>query len=278
LTAVYLEASFDTGKDRSLKEILISDLADIGFESFMDSEQGFLAYVREDEFNDSEYQALITRLEVVNKVALTRIEPQNWNAVWESQFDPIEISDKVCIRAPFHEKPIGFKYDLVIEPKMSFGTGHHATTRLMCSALLDIELKGNDICDMGCGTGILGILAKKAGAKSVLGIDIEDWAVENAIENAQRNDVTMQVILGDATELAGKSFHGMLANINRNILIQDFESYNNCIKPGGWILLSGFLETDVDAIIEKGKSFGFEHIITFTEENWRCIRMEKTFV
>lgn len=278
MTAVYLEASFETGKDRSLKDILISELADIGFESFMDSEQGFLAYVREDEFNDSEYQSLIKRLEVDNKVALTRIEPQNWNAVWEAQFDLIEISDKVCIRAPFHEKPIGFKYDLVIEPKMSFGTGHHATTRLMCSALLDMELKGKDICDMGCGTGILGILAMKAGAHSVLGIDIEDWAVENSKENAERNNVEMQVLLGDASALEGKSFHGMLANINRNILIADFEAYQKCVKPSGWILLSGFLETDVEAIIEKGSSLGFEHKNTFAEENWRCIWMKKASV
>ncbi|MEX1187822.1 MAG: 50S ribosomal protein L11 methyltransferase [Bacteroidia bacterium] len=275
MTFVYIEASFQTGSDRSLKDILISELADIEFDSFMDSEEGFLAYVREDLFDEKLFNDLVSHREVDKKFTLTRIEPQNWNALWEAQFDPIEIENKVYIRAPFHEKPKGFIYDLVIEPKMSFGTGHHATTRMMCAAMLEIELTGQNICDMGCGTGILGILAKKAGAEKVVGIDIEDWAVENSIENAERNDVEMEVVLGGAEKLESRLFEGVLANINRNILIADFDKYKASLEVGGWILLSGFLETDVKAIINKGEELGFTLEKTYFEDHWRCLRMRR---
>jgi ribosomal protein L11 methyltransferase len=273
LTGVYIEVDFRTGTDRQLKDILISELADIGFESFMDNDTGFLAYTREEDYSKASLDELVNRKASTIEHRIRRIEPENWNALWEAQFDPIEVGNEVLIRAPFHEPNYKFKYELIIEPKMSFGTGHHATTRLMCAALMKLDIGEQDICDMGCGTGILGILAAKRGAKSVLGIDIEDWAVENSIENVARNFVEMDVEIGDASNLTGKSFDGMLANINRNILVADFQAYRACLKPGAWILLSGFLGTDVDIIRQAGENLGFTLMETYAEDTWRCMLM-----
>lgn len=273
MTGVYIEVDFRTGRDRQLKDILISELADIGFESFMDNETGFLAYAREEDYSKALLDEVISRLTSKCTYHLRRIEPENWNAVWEAQFDPIEVGSDVLIRAPFHAPNPKFKYELIIEPKMSFGTGHHATTRLMCAAMMNMDIEGKDICDMGCGTGILGILGAKLGAKHVLGIDIEEWAVENSIENVARNFVEMDVELGDATNLRGRLFDGMFANINRNILVADFEAYRKCLKPDSWILLSGFLGTDVEIIRLTGEKNGFMHAFTYEEDTWRCVLM-----
>jgi len=273
LTGVYIEVDFMTGRDRQLKDILISELADIGFESFMDNGTGFLAYSREEDYSKASLDEVLGRLASNIEHHILRIEPENWNAVWEAQFDPIEVGSDVLIRAPFHDAHPEFKYELIIEPKMSFGTGHHATTRMMCAAIMKLDIQDKDICDMGCGTGILGILAAKLGAKHVLGIDIEEWAVENSMENVTRNFVEMDVELGDASNLKDKMFDGMLANINRNILVADFQAYRNCLKPNSWILLSGFLGTDVDIIRQTGEKYGFAHFNTYEEDTWRCMLM-----
>lgn len=275
MTLAYTEVELKTGSNRSLKDILISNLADIGFESFVDTQEGFLAYIITEDFSETKLIECLKDSNYHGHYQSKVIPPQNWNALWESQFEPIEIGREVYIRAPFHDASPGFKYDLIIEPKMSFGTGHHSTTRLMCQAMLETKIEGLTICDMGCGTGILGILAMKMNAAKVTAIDIEHWAFENSIENAQRNGVKMDVFEGDATLLEGKIFDAILANINRNILINDFEKYESSLKAGGWILLSGFLETDVDAILKKGQSLGFEHLRTYSEENWRCMLMKK---
>lgn len=278
MTFEYTEAELQTGSDRSLKDILISELADIGFESFVDIPNGFQGYIRTEEFDLEAFKKCLADNNYSSDYKIKNIPSQNWNALWESQFEPIEIGKDVYIRAPFHDSAASFKYELIVEPKMSFGTGHHSTTRLMCQAMLESEVKGLKICDMGCGTGILGILAMKMGASEVTAIDIEFWAYENSIENASRNGVEMEVIEGGAEKLEGKRFDAMLANINRNILINDFDKYAQSLTADGWILLSGFLETDVDAIIKKGREQGFEHVKTYLEDHWRCIKMMKKSV
>lgn len=272
MSAVYFEFQFLTGKDRQTKDILISGLSDIGFESFMDDETGFLGYVQETEFNQGTFDELISTFQHPINFKQNRIEPQNWNAIWEAQFDPIRINDHCVIRAPFHPAFEDGSIELIIEPKMSFGTGHHATTRLMSKALMNMPVTGKKVMDMGCGTGVLGILAAKLQAAEVKGIDIEEWAVENAIENAERNSVQMQISLGGAERLIeNELFDIFLANINRNILMQDMDFYIQSMKKGASLLLSGFLEPDVSAIKEtcltKGLTFSEEH----AEDTWRCL-------
>ena len=272
MSAVYLEFQFLTERDRQLKDILISGLADIGFESFMDDEHGFLAYVQEQDHQPENFETLLCSFPERPSFKLNRIEPQNWNAVWEAQFDPIHVNERCVIRAPFHPAFNNGSIELVIEPKMSFGTGHHATTRLMCLGLMEMEVKGKKVMDMGCGTGVLGILAAKLNAASVEGIDIEEWAVENAIENAERNGVSMPVKLGGAEQLvAGVTYDIFLANINRNILVQDMDHYCKAMHAGSRLLLSGFLEPDVPALKELCASKGLTFLEEKAEDNWRCL-------
>ena len=272
MSAVYFEFQFLTGKDRQTKDILISGLSDIGFESFMDDETGFLGYVQETEFNQGTFDELISTFQHPINFKQNRIEPQNWNAVWEAQFDPIRINDHCVIRAPFHPAFEDGSIELIIEPKMSFGTGHHATTRLMSKALMNMPVTGKKVMDMGCGTGVLGILAAKLQASEVLGIDIEEWAVENAIENAERNKVQMQISLGGAERLIeNEMFDIFLANINRNILMQDMDFYIQSMKKGAALLLSGFLEPDVSAIKETCISKGLKFSEELAEDTWRCL-------
>jgi ribosomal protein L11 methyltransferase len=205
----------------------------------------------------------------------TLIPPQNWNLEWEKQFEPVWLTDKCLIRAPFHEPAAGNCIQLIIEPKMSFGTGHHPTTRLMCKALFLLPLQGKTVLDMGCGTGILAILAAKLGAESVWGIDTEQWAIENSIENAERNDVAAQFSLGAEDRIGGKTVDVFLANINRNVLIANSEPYSSAVKPEGYLLLSGFLEPDVEAIQAKYANLGFEQVDLQAEDNWRCLILRK---
>jgi ribosomal protein L11 methyltransferase len=251
---------------------LISGLSDIGFESFMDDETGFLGYVQETEFNQGTFDELISTFQHPINFKQNRIEPQNWNAVWEAQFDPIRINDHCVIRAPFHPAFEDGSIELIIEPKMSFGTGHHATTRLMSKALMNMSVAGKKVMDMGCGTGVLGILAAKLQAAEVKGIDIEEWAVENAIENAGRNEVEMQISLGGAELLIeSEEYDIFLANINRNILMQDMDSYIQSMKIGAALLLSGFLEPDVSAIKETCMTKGLKFSEELAEDTWRCL-------
>jgi ribosomal protein L11 methyltransferase len=272
VSAVYLEFQFLTGKDRQTKDILISGLSDIGFESFMDDETGFLGYVQETEFNQGTFDELISTFKHPINFKQNRIEPQNWNAVWEAQFDPIRINEHCVIRAPFHPAFEDGSIELIIEPKMSFGTGHHATTRLMSKALMKMPVAGKKVMDMGCGTGVLGILAAKLQAAEVKGIDIEEWAVENAIENAGRNEVEMQISLGGAELLIeSEEYDIFLANINRNILMQDMDFYIQSMKKGASLLLSGFLEPDVSAITETCKTKGLKFSEELAEDTWRCL-------
>ncbi|CAN5538455.1 50S ribosomal protein L11 methyltransferase [soil metagenome] len=261
--------------DSVKQEILIAFLAEAGFEMFEESEEGLTAFIQENNFDKAKLeQEVISRFAKIN-YSISRIEQQNWNEVWEKNFEPMQIGD-VFIRAPFHESRAGVKYELIIEPKMSFGTGHHATTSLMILQMLKTDFSGKTVLDMGCGTSLLAILASKLGAKNIVAIDIDEWAVENSIENCGRNNVNnIEVVRGDAAAINGRLFDFVLANINRNVLLEDMKVYASSVPPGGQILFSGFYETDQAAIQNEAEKNGFSLLNSDTMNQWAVMRLIK---
>ena len=237
--------------DRSTAlEILVAELGEVGFESFTESENGLIAYIQKADWKpDILGDIQILRSDEVRfSMESEEIEQVNWNEEWEKNFKPIQVEGLVSVRAPFHDNP-GLAYDIVIEPKMSFGTGHHETTYLMIRHLLDMDLRGKTVLDMGCGTGILAIFSEMKGATDLDAIDIDPWCYENALENVARNSCRhISVSEGGSSLLRGKKYDLIIANINRNILLQDMERYALSLNPGGTLLLSGFYVEDIEMI------------------------------
>lgn len=254
----------------NFKDVVIAELGEIGFESFLEEKSHLLAYIPTANYNESKIRELSDQFH--DFVFASKVIPQqNWNAQWESSFEPIEIDDYCFIRAPFHEPKPDYTYQILIEPKMSFGTGHHATTRLMIRLMRKVGMSGKKVLDMGCGTGVLGILAKMSGAKLIDGIDIDQWAVENTRENAHRNLVSFNsLLLGGASQI-NDNYDVILANINRNILLEDMAQYTMHMKNGGYLFLSGFLEADVAIIKDKAGSFNLELMHQISEDQWMAM-------
>ncbi len=259
-------------------EIFIAALAEIGFESFEETETGLRAYVRESEWNPEAFAALPYLDSPAWKVShtLEAIETQNWNAVWEASYEPILVGDRCVVRAPFHPAPDPpVPYDLVIAPKMSFGTGHHQTTWLMLSFILDLELEGRAVLDMGSGTGVLAILAACRGAGPVLAIDIDPWSFENCRENAERNGhPEIEAVEGDATAIKGR-FDIILANINKNVLLADMPAYVSALNPGGQLLLSGFYRHDLNDLQQAAAKLGLAFVSDREREKWVAAHFRK---
>jgi ribosomal protein L11 methyltransferase len=253
-----------------ISEILMAELAEVGFESFSEYDYGLKAYVQEKLFNREKTVEIIVadRFQGINlshKELL--IMEQNWNTLWESNFEPITIGKKILVKAPFHTIEENFEHSIIIEPKMSFGTGHHETTSLMMELMLTIPFENANVLDMGCGTGILSILAFQLNAKTITAIDFDEWAFENTKENIERNKCSaIKSILGDASAIPNQQFEIILANINRNVLIADIPNYNKHLKNGGLLLLSGFYETDID-VIETITTDNSLHRINYKEKN-----------
>jgi ribosomal protein L11 methyltransferase len=254
----------------SFKDIIISELGDIGFESFIEENNDLKAYIVSDDFNKNLLEQVARQYNQF-EYQVIEIEQQNWNAQWESSFEPIEI-DKFCrIRAPFHDTDPSFIHELIIEPKMSFGTGHHATTRLIISLMQKIDFQGKNVLDMGCGTGILAIMAKKLGADHVHGIDIDTWAVENTLENAERNGIKeLSAEIGDAQKI-NQGYDIIFANINRNILVNDMTTFAKHLKPGGSIYFSGFYENDIPIITQSANKNGLTYHDKLIEDTWAAL-------
>lgn len=267
----YTEISIDQSTLKSaVQDIVIAELGEMGFESFMEENQFLRAYIPSDAYNESDLIQLSAQYDDFSYSAKV-IPQQNWNAQWESNFSPISIDRYCLIRAPFHETGKGYDFEIVIEPKMSFGTGHHATTRLMIMLMQRTGMKNKLVLDMGCGTGVLGILAKMTGARSVDGIDIDQWAVENTIENAARNSVNFNnVMLGGAEQIT-RNYDVILANINRNILLADMEHYAQHLNPGGYLFLSGFLEADKTIVAQKAETFQLTLTDQLSEDQWQAM-------
>ena len=239
-----------------LAEILVAELGEVGFDTFEDNDAGFCAYTTEAAFDRDAVAGIMSRYED-SKLGLGEltysdrvITRQNWNAEWEKNFQPLVIADKISVRAPFHPRPAGVEYDIEIMPRMSFGTGHHETTALMLENQLGVDHRGKRVLDMGCGTGILAIMAEKLGARQVLAVDVEPWTVENAADNAAENHCrAVECRLGGAEVLAGEApFDLILANINRNVLLEDMGVYAALLPAGRPILFSGFYEDDLALI------------------------------
>lgn len=276
----YLELTVNLTPRDPWSEILVSQLADIGFESFVDTETGIQAYGQVAEVNVENIKIetiLSGEFDEVKFDYSEKIIPQqNWNALWEADFQPVDVDGRMTILAPFHAKE-GAKGMLVeIQPQMSFGTGHHQTTWMMSKALLDMPVVPAKVLDMGTGTGVLAILAEKLGAQEILAIDIEDWSVENTQENAVRNGCTKIIALcGDIDLISGQQFDLILANINKNILKRHLPSYSEALVSGGKLYLSGFFETDADELIELGKTLNLKHDHTLNKETWAALCLVK---
>lgn len=259
------------------REILIAELAEIGFESFVDTEDGFEAYIQETDFDESNLEqiSLLSNEEFKIVYTINKIAQQNWNEQWEKSFDPIFVDEKCMIRAPFHEKPTDNVIDIIIEPKMSFGTGHHETTYLIVSRLLNLDLTDKTVLDMGCGTGILAILAKKRNCGKVLAIDNDEWAYTNSVENCERNNVDIEVVLGDANQIKSNKFDVIIANINRNILLRDMHFYADALNINGLLLLSGFFSIDKEVLIEEANKIGLTLTFENTKNEWTMLEFDK---
>ena len=258
-------------------EILIAQLAELDFESFDETEDGLKAYIQSALNHEQilESVSILQNPEFESSYTVRLIEPVNWNEEWEKNFEPIEVDGLCTVRAPFHPKP-DTQFDIVIEPKMSFGTGHHETTHLMIKHLLKLDVKGLKTLDMGCGTGILAILAAQKGATPVDAIDIDSWCFENTVENAERNSVShIETYEGDVALLAGKHYDLIIANINRNILIADIPAYAKCLNHDGILLLSGFYTQDIPAITEVCNQHGLNFIMNFEKNNWVACKFVK---
>lgn len=276
----YIEVTIDLQPRDPWAEVLIAELAELGFESFVETTTGIQAFAPVTIGSVDDLLAT-TSLQLNNEVAFTKTEAiiphQNWNAQWEADFEPVEVDDRLVILAPFHDAGVyANREQIIIQPQMSFGTGHHQTTYLMSQYLLDMESVPAKVLDMGTGTGVLAILAEKLGATDVLAIDIEPWSVENTIENAQRNQCKhIRTATGDSDLITETDFGLILANINKNILKRQLPIYHGALVPNGMLLLSGFFVTDAAEMIALGQELGFDHVETIEKETWAAVKLIK---
>lgn len=267
----YYACSFSNPENEILKDMFMELLGTIGFDSFMDTDEGFEAYCKEQDYNETELDEIL-QMEQFANVSLSKkelIPDQDWNATWEASYEPVIINDLCRIKAPFHQVEGSYKYDLIIEPKMSFGTAHHETTSQIIELMLQSDFNGLDVLDMGSGTGVLAILAKKLGSATTVAIDNDEWAYRNALDNIRLNDENEIVVeLGDASSLNNRQFDIILANINRNILLRDMKEYVKSLVDGGKIFFSGFYEEDLKLIAKEAESLGLKYISHVTKNNW----------
>ena len=272
----YLEFDFKISPLQPWNEILMAELIEIGFDSFTEEHDGILGYIQKDLVSEIELKALriINSGEAQISYTYKEMPNINWNEEWEKNFSPINVENQVSIRAEFHENQ-NLPHEIIIQPKMSFGTGHHATTYLMIQQMLDMNFENKTVLDMGCGTSVLAIFAKHKGAGKTVAIDIDEWSVENSKENAERNGVELEISQGTAVNLGAEKFDIILANINRNILISDIPTYVSVLNDGGQLLLSGLCFFDVDDILEVCTQQNLTLKKKLQREEWVSLLLEK---
>jgi ribosomal protein L11 methyltransferase len=277
MSQVYIEYSFTIIPLQPASEILVAQLGELNFESFTETETGLKAYIQKEEL----LPELIDKIQILNSsefdinYKVSEIPQVNWNAEWEKNFNPIEVNGECALRAPFHP-PFNVKYEIVIEPKMSFGTGHHETTFMMLQFILENNFKGKTVMDMGCGTAVLAILAEMKGAENIDAVDIDEWCYENSIENVERNHCKcIAVHQGDASFFEDKKYEIIIANINRNILLQDMEIYGESLQVNGELFLSGFYKEDLDLISETCTKLGLTFVENKEHNNWIAAKFRK---
>ena len=280
----YIEVTITLNPVDPYRDLLVDALGNEGpYDSFVETPDGLKAYVPADQYDADWLNAQMKELHQLStfnfQLSIQEMPDKNWNEEWEKQHQPVLVEadngKRIWVRAPFHEHRTDVDYEIEIEPKMSFGTAHHATTYMMLSYVAELEMEGLRVLDMGCGTAVLGILAKMRGASYVEGIDIDEWAYNNAMENVQRNGVEMAIRIGDASLLAERKdkFDLIIANINRNILLNDMAAYATVLNPGGTLLLSGFYESDIPALQQHAESLGLHLHQTKSRQSWAAIRM-----
>ena len=278
MDSIYIAYDFNVSPKDPVTEMLIAQLGHIGFESFVENESGVIAYIQKKDWNSNKVEDLylLNSNEFDITFKYSEIEQTNWNKEWEKNFNPIQVNGQVSIRAPFHENP-SLNFDIVIEPKMSFGTGHHETTHMMVQHLLALDLKNKKVLDMGCGTGILAIFAEMKGAQPTDAIDIDSWCYQNSLENVQRNGCKYITVLeGDSSLLKGKEYDVVIANINRNILLSDMKIYTDCLREKGVLLLSGFYKEDISIIESEVIKHGLVLDKMIQKNNWVALKYMKS--
>ncbi|WP_298536325.1 50S ribosomal protein L11 methyltransferase [uncultured Algibacter sp.] len=271
---IYIGYEFKVDPLQPGVEILIAELGYAGFESFVETEKGVTAYIQKEEWHGNildDIQILKSE-EFKITFEFDEIEQTNWNAEWEKNFNPIVVDSACAVRAPFHDK-FDTQYDIIIEPKMSFGTGHHETTHMMIQHILKNDFEGKSVLDMGCGTGVLAILTELKGAKPIDAVDYDNWCYLNSIENVERNNCKhITVIEGDASVLVEKKYDVIIANINRNILMQDMGTYISCLNKGGMLFLSGFYNDDIPMIKAECENHLLKFEEKFERNNWVALK------
>ena len=268
----YIELSFSFSQNTDFADIVVAKLNEIEFESYVETQDGVDAYIQESLFNQEKLNEVIEDLQSLFQFEYTikEIKQENWNQRWEENFNPVEINKDCFIRAHFHDK-IDCKYEIIITPKMSFGTGHHETTFLMMNEMFHIDFNNKKVLDMGCGTGILAILSKMLGSSITQAIDIDEWSYENSVENATLNNTEdINFCLGDVTAING-AFDVVLANINRNIILEDISKYIDSLNDNSDLLLSGFLSEDVIIIRDKAESLGLSFVSHKNKNKWNLL-------
>ncbi|WP_400077159.1 50S ribosomal protein L11 methyltransferase [Winogradskyella sp. R77965] len=271
---IYLVYNFKVEPLQPGTEILIAELGYAGFESFLETEEGVTAYIQKKEWREDilEDIQILSSDEFKITHEFNEIKQTNWNAEWEKNFNPIVVDELVTVRASFHDKP-QTKYDLIIEPKMSFGTGHHETTHMMIQHILKNDFKNKSVLDMGCGTGVLAILTEKVGATKIDAIDIDNWCYLNSLENVDRNDCELiSVFEGDSSFLDNQKYDVIIANINRNILLADIPVYSNHLNKNGTLFLSGFYEEDLEIIKSKCAENDLVFIDIILKNRWLAVK------
>jgi ribosomal protein L11 methyltransferase len=277
----YIELDLKVQPREPGSDILCVALCDIGFDSFVDTEEGVLAYIPAAQFSEEGIHQILLQYKDEFKTDFTfkELKGENWNQEWEKNFSPVIINEQCIIRAPFHEPFLNVKYEIVIEPKMSFGTGHHETTALMADFMINKSFNGiadKSVLDMGCGTGVLAILAAMIGAREITAIDNDEWAFSNTCENILVNNYnSIKAELGDAKLLQDRKFDTILANINRNILLNDMPAYAEALLPGGDLLMSGFYNTDIEILKNKAVSLGLKPVGEKSLHNWSILHLIK---
>jgi ribosomal protein L11 methyltransferase len=274
----YIEVTCHFPASQETTDRIISVLSSTGFEGFIEEAGLLQAYIPASEFEPGMLAALEFTFDQPQNLNITirPIAEQNWNQLWESSYEPVLIGETCLVRAPFHPTVDGILYDIVIEPRMSFGTAHHPTTQLMAETLLNLDLKGKAVLDMGCGTGLLAILAAKMGAGPVTAIDNDEWAFSNAKENIAKNNVaSCDVYLSDASAIGNKRYDVILANINRNTLLNDMLLYINGLRKNGMLVVSGFYRGDIDGINRAAQANGMEVSESQSKGEWASVRYFK---
>lgn len=260
------------------REILIAELAEIGFDSFQETEEGIDAYILQGNFDREKFTEIISGYQVAAEISLSEeVMPKvNWNEEWEKNYDPIEVEELVYVRASFHEPKSGFKHEIVINPKMSFGTGHHATTYQMLRHQGELDHSGKRVLDVGSGTGILAIMAHLLGAREVEAFDIDDWCVDNGNENFDLNGLSTRMGLGTIREVNPQGpFEIVLANINKNVLLDEIQIYAGLLSPKGFLLLSGFYTEDIEDLIIAARPHGLVLQQKSSKDNWAALILQK---